>query len=89
MVSGTVQDAIIVNCSVGNLAVFQTRRSGSNRPRVPPPPLYERRRRNSVFQERCRRSNAGGAQIRELHCQAGMIYLTNISIHQGLHEDFQ
>lgn len=30
----------------------------------------------------CSRERAGSAQIRELHCQVRMIYLTNISIHQ-------
>lgn len=44
-------------------------------PRPPPPPLLP----DPVFQQPPG-SRAGGAQIRELHCQAGMIYLTNISI---------
>lgn len=42
---------------------------------VPPHPSD----RDSVFQQPPG-SRAGGAEIRELHCQAGMIYLTNISI---------
>lgn len=41
-----------------------------------------RLRADSVFQ-RGPPDRAGGAQIRELHCQAGMIYLTSISIQRG------
>lgn len=47
--------------------------------RFPVPPPLHPSDRDSVFQQPPG-SRAGGAEIRELHCQAGMIYLTNISI---------